>query len=205
MLRQILHDLEWGITFAIVTIILYLVIALVYIPPVIADITETDIAPGHKYCRSEQVLTDETGHKWEVMFFTQVNSPQVASLNLRLSGLSSSVYIQSQAPLIIDAKGDQSNNTNNIDESSGFALQPLQYEVSDIFRAESPLPSIGQYDLKDIFSQLPTTELVLEIPLENGESTLLHVPQTVVEEWQAVASRNSNQSPKIPSSIELFC
>ena len=202
MLRQILHDLEWGITFAIVTIILYLIIALVYIPPVIADITETDIAPGQKYCRSEQILTDETGHKWEVMFFTQVNSPQVASLNLRLSGLSSSVYIQSQAPLIIDAEADQSNN---IGESSGLALQPPHYEASNIFQAESPLPSIGQYDLKDIFSQLPTTDLVLKIPLENGESTPLHVPQAVVEEWQAVASRNSNQSPKIPSSIELFC
>ncbi|MDJ0903963.1 MAG: DUF3122 domain-containing protein [Xenococcus sp. MO_188.B8] len=202
MLRQILHDLEWGITFAIVTIILYLVIALIYIPPVIADITETDMAPGQKYCRSEQVLTDETGHKWEVMFFTQVNSPQVASLNLRLSGLSSSVYIQSQAPLIIDAEADQSNN---IGDSSGLALQPLHYEVSDIFQAESPLPSIGQYDLKDIFSQLPTSDLVLKIPLENGQSTRLQVPQAVVEEWQSVASRNSDQSPKIPSSIELFC
>ena len=202
MLRQILHDLEWGIAFAIATIILYLIIALISIQPVIADITETDIAPGQKYCRSEQVLTDETGQKWEVMFFTQADSPQVASLNLRLSGLSSSVYIQSQAPLIIDAESDQPNNIN---ESPGLALQPLHYEVSDIFQTESPLPSIAQYDLKDIFSQLPTTNLVLEIPLENGQSTRLEVPKVVVEEWQAVASRNSNQSPKIPSSIELFC
>ena len=202
MLRQILHDLEWGIFLVIVTIILYLIIALVSIQPVIADITETDIAPGQKYCRSEQVLTDEIGHKWEVMFFTQANSPQVASLNLRLSGLSSSVYIQSQAPLIIDVEGGQ---PNNIGDSSGLALQPLHYEVPDIFRGESPLPSIGQYDLKDIFSQLPTTDLVLEIPLENGESTRLQVPQAVVEEWQAVAAKNSDQSPKIPSSIELFC
>ena len=202
MLRQILHDLEWGITFAIVTIILYLIIALISIQPVIADITETEMAPGQKYCRSEQVLTDETGQKWEVMFFTQASSPQVASLNLRLSGLSSSVYIQSQAPLIIDVEGDQSSNTG---EFSEFTSQPLQYEASDIFQGKSPLPSIGQYDLKDIFSQLPITDLVLEIPLENGQSTRLQVPQAVVEEWQSVASRNSDQSPKIPSSIELFC
>ena len=46
MLRDILHDLELGIAFAILTVILFLVIALLTIEPAIATITETDMAPG---------------------------------------------------------------------------------------------------------------------------------------------------------------
>ena len=186
MLRDILHDLELGIAFAILTIILFLVIALLTIEPAIATITETDMAPGQIHCRSEHVLTDEAGYKWEVMFFTQTNSPQVASLNLRLSGLSGSLKIQSQVPVVIDTQRDR-------------------YKVSDIFLQEPPLPSIGQYNLKNIFPQLPTTDLFLEIPLENGELSRLHIPITVVKEWQEVASKNFNPAPKLPSSIELFC
>lgn len=154
MLRHILHDLEWGIAFVITTLILFLIIALITIKPALAAITETDIAPVYLHCRSEQVLKDETGHKWEVMLFTQVNSPQVASLNLRLSGISSSLKIQSQKPLLISTSSDR-------------------YEVPNIFLGESPLPSIGQYNLKKIISELPTEEIRLEIPLENGKFTYL--------------------------------
>ncbi|HHP7231547.1 MAG TPA: DUF3122 domain-containing protein [Xenococcaceae cyanobacterium] len=101
MLRHILQDLEWGIAFVIATLILFLIVSLLTIKPAIATITETDISPGKIHCRSEQILSDEAGHKWQVMLFTQVDSPQVSSLNLRLSGLSSSLKIQSQKPLVI--------------------------------------------------------------------------------------------------------
>lgn len=186
MLHQMLRDLEWGITFVVITLILFIIIALLTIEPVIASITETDIAPGQVYCRSEQVLSDEAGHKWQVMFFTQPESDRVASLNLRLSGLSSSVYVQSQAPLIITVDGNR-------------------YEASDIFLEESPLPSIGQYDLNDVFSQISTADVVLEIPLENSNSVHLRIPKTVVEEWQSAAAKNLGSSRKIPSNLELMC
>ncbi|WP_019508016.1 DUF3122 domain-containing protein [Pleurocapsa sp. PCC 7319] len=203
MLRDILHDLEWGIAFVIMTLILFVIIALLTSEPAIASggglrpiakperspiatITETDIAPGQVLCRSEHVLSDEAGQKWDVMFFTQANTPQVTSLNLRLSGLSSALKIQSQRSLVIDIQGDR-------------------YKASDIFLQEAPLPSIGQYNLKNILPQLPTTDLFLEIPLEKGKLSRLHIPIAVVKEWQAVASKNSNPAPKLPSSIELFC
>ena len=127
MLRHILHDLEWGIAFIITTLIFFLIIALLTIKPAIADITETDIAPGHTHCRSEQVLKDEAEHKWEVLLFTQVDSTEDTSLNLRLSGISSSLKIQHQKPLVISTTGEH------------------RYEVADIFLGKSPLPSIGQY------------------------------------------------------------
>ena len=186
MLRHILRDLEWGIIFVIVTLVLFLWISLLTIQPAIARITETDIAPGRVSCRSEQVLTDEAGHKWDVMFFTETMSPKVSSLNLRLSGLSSSVYIQSRQPLTIDVEGDR-------------------YRVSDLLREKSPLHSIAQYDLKNVFSRIPIADLTVEIPLENGSSTLLSIPKTLVREWHEVAAKNPHLSPKIPSNIELVC
>lgn len=185
MLRHILHDLESAIAFIVVTLILCLIIFLLTIKPAIAIITETDIAPGQIHCRSEQVLTDEAGSKWQVMFFSEVYSPQVASLNLRLSGLSSSANIQSRKPLVIDAEGDR-------------------FEAADIFLEESPLPSIGQYDLKNIMPRLPTSDLILEISLENGKVTHLPIPKTLVKEWQEVASKNPNSSEKLPSSSFVF-
>ena len=175
MLRHILHDLEWAIAFAFLTLILFLIISLLTIKPAIPSITETDIAPGQINCRSEEILTDEAGHKWEVMFFTQVDAPQVTSLNLRLSGLSSSLPIQSQKPLVISTSSDR-------------------YEATDIFFEQSPLPTIAQYDLKNIVPQLPTVDLSLEVPLENGQFTRLHIPKAVVKEWQEVAAKNPNIS-----------
>ena len=186
MLRHILHDLEWAIALTIITLIIFVIIALLTIQPAIATLTETDIAPGRIHCRSEQVLTDEAGHKWQVMFFTQVDSPQVASLNLRLSGLSSSLRIQSQKPLVIELSSDR-------------------YEATNIFLQESPLPSIGQYDLKNFFPQLPTVDLLLEVPLENGKSTRLHIPKSVVQEWQEVAAKNPGSSQKLPSGFQIAC
>ncbi|MDJ0591782.1 MAG: DUF3122 domain-containing protein [Pleurocapsa sp. MO_226.B13] len=194
MLRHILHELEWGIAFVLLTLILFLIISLLTITPVIADITETNIAPGHVHCRSEQMLTDEAGHKWDVMFFTEVSSSSNASLNLRLSGLSSSVYIQSQKPLIIDVLSDRSDDSAKVN-----------LEVANIFFEESPLPTIGQYDLKNIFPRLPISDLLLEIPLENGRLARLPIPKTLVQEWQEIALRNSELSPPIPPSLELIC
>ncbi|GAB4531809.1 MAG: hypothetical protein Tsb0014_15630 [Pleurocapsa sp.] len=186
MLRHILHDLEWAIAFAFVTLILFVIIALITIKPAIATITETNLTPGQVHCRSEQILTDETGHKWQVMLFTQVHSPSIASLNLRLSGISSSLKIQSRKPLIIQTPSDR-------------------YEVTDIFLEEPPLPSIGQYDLQNVFPQLPTEELILKLPLENSTYIRLSIPQEVVKEWQEVAAKNPGTSPKLPSGFQLAC
>lgn len=187
MLRHILHDLEWGIALVIATIMFFLIIALLTIKPAIATITETDISPGQIHCRSEQLLNDEANHKWQVVLFTQVDSAQDTSLNLRLSGISSSLKIQSQKPLVISTSNDR------------------RYEVANIFLEKSPLPSIGQYNLKNIVPKLPTIEVLLEVPLENGKSTRLHIPKTVVKEWHEVAAKNSGASPKLPPDFQLAC
>jgi len=189
MMRHILRDLEWVIAFAFITLALFLIIALLTIQPVIAKMTETDIAPGQIHCRSEQVLTDDAGHKWSVMFFTEVDSPEVTSLNLRLSGLYSSANIQSQKPLIISTSNES-------------------YEATDIFLENPPLPSIGQYNLQTIFPRLATADLTLEIPLEQDPPARLHIPTELVQEWQEVANKNYYSPipfPKPPYTFELVC
>lgn len=187
MLRHILHDLEWGIAFVISIIILFLIISLVTIQPVIATVTEGNIAPRRSYCRSEQVLVDKAGHKWQVMFFTEVDSPEVTSLNLRLSGISGTDNIESQKPLVIIT----SNN---------------RYEATDIFLENPPLPSIGQYNLKNILPRISTTDISLEIPLENDAIAHLDVPESLLREWQEVSERNSHTPlPKLPYTFEVMC
>ena len=186
MLRHLLHDIEWGIAFIIVTLVLFLLIALLTIEPVIATLTETDIAPGQVQCRSEQVLTDDAGHKWSVMFFTEVDSPEMTSLNLRLSGLHSSINIDSQKPLLL-----KTVNGN--------------YEATDIFLENPPLASIGQYNLKNIFPRLSTTDLTLEIPLEKDATAQLNISSAILQEWQEVADKNYHPFPKPPYTSEFIC
>ena len=134
MLRQLLHYLEWTIIFVLTTLILFWLMVIVLIKPVIASVTETEIAPGRLHCRSEQIVTDEKGHKWQLRLFTQVDSPESASLNLRLSGLSSQLKIEPNKPLIISNQAGKSWSAQNI-------LLP-----------SAPLPNIGQYNLKNILS-----------------------------------------------------
>lgn len=186
MMRHILRDLEWGIALILITLVLFLAIALMTIKPAIATVTETNIAPGKIHCRSEQVLTDDAGHKWDVMFFTEADSPEVTSLNLRLSGLYSSANIESQKPL-------------------GITTAHKNYEVTDIFLENPPLPSIGQYNLKNIFPRLSTTDLTLEIPLESGAIARLAIPRSLFEEWQQVADRNYHRFPQLPYIFEFMC
>ena len=193
MLRHILHNLEWAIFFVLTTLILFFLIAIVTIKPAIASITETEIAPGKLHCRAEQIVTDEKGHKWQLMLFTQVDSKESASVNLRLSGLSSSLRIDSNQPLIISNKAGKSWQANNI------------------FLQSAPLPNIGQYNLNNIFSQLATEELWLELPLVSGQLSHLHIPESVVKEWQEIVakqplpSQQPSPAPKLPSGFQLAC
>jgi Protein of unknown function (DUF3122) len=186
MFQHIVDNLESAIALIITTLILFLIIFLLTIKPAIGSITEQEVAPGYISCRSERVLSDRTGNKWQVMFFTPVDVSPVTALNLRLSGLYSSLRIQSQKPLVITTLGDR-------------------FEATDLFLEKSPLPSIGQYDLQDILPHLSTEELLLEIPLENGQSARLPIPKAVVREWQAVAAKNADKSQKQSSGFQLAC
>jgi hypothetical protein len=168
MLQSIIHDLEAAIALIISTLVLFIIIALLTIKPAIGNVIELGSTSNQISHRCERVLTDETGNKWEVMLFTPVDLSPVNSLNLRLSGLYSSLHIQPQKPLIINTSSDR-------------------FEATDLLQEKSPLPSIGQYDLQQIFPQLSTEDLLLEIPLENGQSARLPISKAVVRQWQEVA------------------
>ena len=193
MLRYILHYLDRVIIFVLITLVLFLLIEIVAIRPTLATITETEIAPGKLHCRSEHIITDEQGHKWQLMLFTQVASTESTYLNLRLSGLSSHLKIAPNKPLIISNKADKFWSAENV------LLQ------------SAPLPNIGEYNLKNIFFQLATEELWLELPLADGQLSRLHIPASVVKEWQEITvkqplpTEKPFSAPKLPSGYQLAC
>ena len=46
MLRQMIHNLELVLAFVLITLSIFIIMALVTIKPAIATITETDLDPG---------------------------------------------------------------------------------------------------------------------------------------------------------------
>ena len=206
MLRHLLKDLELVLIVAIVTLIFWIVITLVTVSPIMAKtlksdfisrITETEITPEITHCRAEQSLIDESGHKWGLMLFTNGTKPsQFDNLQLRLSGLSSSLRIQSQKPLVISFFTD---------DAVQHQTKLNHFEIPNNLKDSSPLPNIGQYDLHKVITKIPRTELVLEIPLEKGKIARLHVPETTLEEWQEVVAKPVLPRPRLPSNFQLFC
>lgn len=195
MLRHILQDLERAVAFVILTLILFLIIAnlsiqsaiaLRTLPQEIATITETETPSGQLHCRSEQVLIDETGHKWQLMLFTQTSSPPLASLNLRLSGLSSELEIESTEPLVISTAVGST------------------WQAADLLAQTAPLPTIAQYDLTNIITELPIESINLELPIVSKPSIKLVVPEAVVKEWQELAKQFSIDR-QLPSGFPLAC
>jgi hypothetical protein len=59
-----------------------------------------------------------------------------------------------------------------------------------MFAQESPSPNVGQFDVKDILSQLPITKLNLSLKMKGDRSTNLSIPPEVVLEWKNVATQS---------------
>jgi hypothetical protein len=134
----------------------------------IASVTKLEAAPGEIIYRSQTKLDDQAGHVWQAVLFKQVYPGQDTSLNLRLVGFPNSAELIHPQPL-------------KITTASGTSLT-----AADVFLDEAPAPTIGQYDFKDILSQLPNEPLQLGIPLPGRHFINISVPQSVVREWYEV-------------------
>lgn len=188
MFRRVLNTTIWLLLLAALTAILLLGLATFTSQPIFAAIEQSEASPGQLFCRSEQTLKDRDGHSWQVIFFKQVYPNQVTAMTLRLMGLSGSTRILHPQPLKIITQ-------------TGKDLTAV-----DVFLDEAPLPSAAEYNLQEIFEQLPTEALLLELPVAGKPSVRLPVPQAVVQEWQAVASKTpSRSSKKSPAGFQLAC
>ncbi|MBD2681766.1 MULTISPECIES: DUF3122 domain-containing protein [Nostoc] len=174
MLRRILKIFWWLLLLGILTIYIYLGLASFTSQQVIAAVIQLEEAPGEIVYRSQQKLNDNLGNYWQVVLFKRIdsNSKKTSSINLRLVGFPGSQELRHPLPL-------------KITTDTGKVLT-----APDIFIDEAPAPTIGQYEFKDVLTQLPTQELLIGIPVGKQQLINISIPEYVVQEWQEIALKS---------------
>ena len=127
-------------------------------------------APGKILYKSRHSLRDRSGNAWQVIFFKRYTNNELNTISLRLVGFPGMVEVIHPQPLKL-------STANN------------KFIAEDMFSQKSPAPNVGQYDLKNILSELPTNKaLRLLIPSKrNGYP--LRVPPSLVMEWQILSNK----------------
>ncbi len=134
--------------------------------PAAALVEKTYEAPGQVVYKSRHSLRDRSGNPWQLIFFKRYTDSEVTSVSLRVVGFPDVVEVAHPQPLKI------------ITTRSEFIAE-------DMFAKESPAPNVGQYNLQEILSQLPTTEPIrLLIPGQGGNEYPVRLPPSLVLEWQ---------------------
>jgi hypothetical protein len=107
-----------------------------------------------------------------VVFYQRTKAGEIENINLRLIGFPGSVEFSHPQPLTV--------KTND-----GKML-----EASDRFAKQSPGGNVGEYNFKEIVSELPKNrDLSLALPIKNQGQVEMNIPVAVILEWQEVLSR----------------
>jgi Protein of unknown function (DUF3122) len=170
MLRRFLQILWRMLWLGIVTIFIFLGLEISASKTAVAAITRLESVPGEVIYRSQLKLDDKSGHVWQVILWKQVYTGHPSSINLRLVGFPGSAELVHPQPL-------------RITKATGEVLI-----APDVFLESAPVPTIGQYNFQDILPKLAVEPLLLSIPLPGEKFINISVPQSVVQEWQAVVS-----------------
>jgi hypothetical protein len=134
--------------------------------PANATIGQQQEAPGQMLYQSRHSLRDETGTAWQVVLFKRVKNDQIDTINLRLVGFpNQAAFLHPKGLEIMTSQG-------------------RLFQAEDQFAKKSPAANVGEYNLKEILPQLPSTEQVkLHLPLE-GQQRTLNLPSPILLEWQ---------------------
>ncbi|MDZ8055115.1 MAG: DUF3122 domain-containing protein [Aulosira sp. ZfuVER01] len=170
MLRRFLQTFWWLLLLGMLTIFIFLGLEISVSKTAIAAITRLEAVPGEVIHRSQLKLDDQSGNVWQVILWKQVYPDCPPSVNLRLVGFPGSAELIHPQPL-------------RITKATGEVLT-----APDVFLEEAPVPTIGQYNFKDILPKLTVEPLLLSIPLPGEHFINISVPQSVVQEWQQVVS-----------------
>ncbi|HEY9614087.1 DUF3122 domain-containing protein [Allocoleopsis sp.] len=139
--------------------------------PATAVLRQHQDAPGIMRYHSQQSLRDELGNAWQVILFKQITPGQPTLFNLRLVGF----------PGIAEVSHPQSLE---ITTARGQVLTAV-----DIFPQGAPAPNVGQYNFTDVLNHLHGDDsLTLSIRLKSDQPLTLQIPQSLVVEWQWLAS-----------------
>jgi len=140
-------------------------------PSAVASIRQIEEAPGQILYQSRHTLQDETGQSWQIVLFKRVKAGEAKDISLRLVGFPGMAEFAHPEPLKI------TTNTGKV------------LEAEDLFADQSPGANVGQYNIREVLSQLPTaTGVTLSLPMKSDRTTSLRVPSVVILEWQTVAT-----------------
>jgi hypothetical protein len=170
MLHRLLQTFWWLLLLGMLTLFLFLGVEISASKTAIAAISRLEAVPGEIIYRSQLKLDDQSGNVWQVILWKQIYADHPASINLRLVGFPGSAELIHPQPL-------------RITKATGEVLT-----APDVFLEEAPVPTIGQYDFKNVLPKLPIEPLLLSIPLPGEHFINISVPQAVVQEWQTVIS-----------------
>jgi hypothetical protein len=168
MLRRLLQRCSWLLVVGILILSIFLGLEISASKTATAAISQLEAVPGEIIYRSQLKLDDQSGKVWQVIFWKQVYPDSPPSINLRLVGFPGSAELIHPQPL-------------RITKTTGEILT-----APDVFLEEAPIPTIGQYDFKNVLPKLSVEPLLLSIPLPGEQFINISVPQSVVQEWQTV-------------------
>jgi hypothetical protein len=144
--------------------------------PAQARIRQLEEKPGQFLYQSRKALKDQHGHTWQAIAFKRAMPDGSSTFFLRLVGFPDTATIDRSRPL---------GFTNSL----GDSLEAADASSRIFTDADKPEPHVGQYDLKplvpDLRAELPWR---LDIPTIEGDTVVLQVPPSLVQEWQTVAN-----------------
>lgn len=140
-------------------------------PSAVASIRQIEEAPGQMLYQSRHTLQDETGQSWQIVLFKRVKAGEAKDISLRLVGFPGVAEFAHPQPLKI------TTNTGKV------------LKAEDLFADQSPAANVGEYNIKDVLSELPMSiGVTLSLPMKGDRTTSLSVPSVVILEWQTVAT-----------------
>ncbi len=140
--------------------------------PALASIRQMEEVPGQVLIQSRHTLKDNKGDSWQVVLFKRTKADGSSMIHLRLVDFPGLADFAHPQPLTI--------TTNRGD----------LFKAEDMFAKKAPAANVGEFDVKNILSQLPVTKLNLSLAMKDDDSTNLSIPLEVVLEWQSVATQS---------------
>lgn len=138
--------------------------------PASATISTIEEAPGQILYQSRHKLKDNRGNTWQVVLFKRMKAGDSPGINLRLVAFPGTADLAHPQPLeIITATGKK-------------------FHAEDIFAQQAPANNVGQYNVKNILNQLPTSaSIYLVLGIKNHQYLKIKIPPEVILEWQIIA------------------
>ncbi|MEO1006079.1 MAG: DUF3122 domain-containing protein [Cyanobacteria bacterium J06638_38] len=138
--------------------------------PALASIRQMEEAPGQILIQSRHTVKDKKGNSWQVVLFKRTKADGSSTIHLRLVDFPGLADFAHPQPLTITTnKGDS-------------------FKAEDVFGEKAPAANVGEFNVQNILSQLPVTQLNLSLAMKDNKTTHLSIPSEVVLEWQSIAT-----------------